>query len=162
MEKAIYRLDNTYMYSVFLRTVKYSSGKTIVGKHKTAMDGQACFAELTAEVTGVAVCQINELKCQESLKDMDCDPAKWSQPLENFLDLWQTRKGHLDDVRIVTQPDDEAITWFTHSVRNHPKLLHAIQQQENLKAVFLRSFPGKVFVQSLANFLDDIQMTCIC
>jgi hypothetical protein len=162
MEKAIFRLDNTFMYAVLLRSVKYSSGKTIVGKHKLTMDGQACFAELTEEANGVAVRQINELKCQEALKDMDCDPNKWSQPLENFIDLWITRKGHLDDVRIVSLPDDEAITWFTHSVRNNPILLHAIQQQENMKSVFLRSFPGKVFVQSLGNFLDDIRMTCVC
>jgi hypothetical protein len=93
LEKAIFRLDNTFMYAVSLRTVKYSSGKTIVGKQKTTMDGQTCFAELNEEANGVAVRQINELKCQDALKDMDCDPTKWSQPLENFIDLWITHKG---------------------------------------------------------------------
>jgi hypothetical protein len=92
---------------------------------------------------------------------VDCDPNKWFQPLENFIDLWITHKGYLDDVRIVSLPDDEAITWFTHSVRANPVLTHAIQQQENLKSVFLRSFPGKAFVQTLGNFLDNIRMTCV-
>jgi hypothetical protein len=52
LEKTIFRLDNTFMYAVLLRTVKYSSGNTIVGKHKTTMDGQACFAELKEEANG--------------------------------------------------------------------------------------------------------------
>jgi hypothetical protein len=161
LEKAIFRLDNTFMYAVFLKTVKYSSGKTILARFKKAMDGQAVYQALTEEATGTAVRQINETKCQKTLKEMDCDPNKWSQSLESFLDLWLIRKGVLDDVRVNQLPEDEAITWFTESVKAHPILLAAIQQQEGVKKIFLRSFPGKDFVQSLNHFMDDIRLTCV-
>jgi hypothetical protein len=46
-------------------------------------------------------------------------------------------------------------------MRANSVLTHAIEQQENLKSAFLRSFLGKAFVQTLGNFLDDIRMTCV-
>jgi hypothetical protein len=59
VEMAIFRLDNTYMYVVASKTVKYPSGKTIIASHKKTMDGQAVFKALTTEATGVTVRQIN-------------------------------------------------------------------------------------------------------
>jgi ribosomal protein L14E/L6E/L27E len=161
LEKAIFRLENTFMFAVFLKTVKYSSGKTIVAEHKKAMDGQAVYKALTEEATGTAVRQINEAKCQEMLKDMECSPNKWSGTLESFIDVWLLRKQALNDVRMTTLPDDEAITWFTFSVKEQPVLLAAIQHQESLKSAFLRSFPGKTFVQTLSHFIDDIRLVCV-
>jgi hypothetical protein len=76
IEMAIFRLDNTYMYAVASKTVKYPSGKTIIASNKKTMDGQAVFKALTEEATGVMVRQINETKLKEVLKAIYANPDK--------------------------------------------------------------------------------------
>ena len=71
------------------------------------MDGQAVFRDLSEEATSTTVRQINEAALLKALKDMDCDPTKWSQSLESFVDLWMQRKCSLDTVRIKPMEDDE-------------------------------------------------------
>jgi hypothetical protein len=75
VEIAIFRFDNTYMYAVAAKTVKYLSGKTIIAMHKRTMDGQAVFKALTKEATGHTVRQINETKLKDALKLMDANGA---------------------------------------------------------------------------------------
>jgi hypothetical protein len=85
IEMAIFRLDNTYMYAVASKTVKYPSGKTIIASNKKTMDGQAVFKALNEEATGATVRQINETKLKEA---MDANPDKWKKTLEDFVDAW--------------------------------------------------------------------------
>jgi hypothetical protein len=78
------------MYAVAAKMVKYPSGKTIIAAYKRTMDRQMTFKALTNEATGTTVCQINETKLKESLKQMDANPDKWGKSLEAFVDAWLT------------------------------------------------------------------------
>jgi hypothetical protein len=112
VEIAIFRLDNTYMYAVAAKMVKYPSGKTIVASFKRTMDGQLTFKALTDEATGTTVRQINETKLKDALKLWDANPDKWSKSLEAFVDTWLSKASQLDDVRLTPLPDDEKKTLF--------------------------------------------------
>jgi hypothetical protein len=94
IEMAIFRLDNTYMYAVASKTVKYPSGKTIIASHKKTMDGQSVFKALTTEATGVTVRQINETKLKDALENMDANPDKWGKTLEDLLTLGLSRPAN--------------------------------------------------------------------
>jgi hypothetical protein len=59
-EKAVFEADNTFMFNVAAKTVKYPSGKTIIQKHLDNMDGQTTFAELTANAKGEVVAKITK------------------------------------------------------------------------------------------------------
>jgi hypothetical protein len=48
-EQAIFDADNTLMFNMGAKTVKYPSGKTILQKHLVDMNGQQTFIELTAD-----------------------------------------------------------------------------------------------------------------
>jgi hypothetical protein len=73
IEIAIFRLDNTYMYAVAAKMVKYPSGKTIVAAYKRTMDGQMTFKALTNEATGTTV--PNQRNKIEGITETDgCQP----------------------------------------------------------------------------------------
>jgi hypothetical protein len=160
VEMAVFRLDNTYMYAVANKTVKYPSGKTIIATHKKTMDGQAVFKALNDEATGTTVRQINETKLTEALKAMDANPDKWGKTMEEFVDAWLIKASQLDDVRGSPLPDDEKKTIFVEAVKHHPVAIAAIQQQEGIEKVFKRQFPHLKYVQTFDNLIDDIRMTC--
>jgi hypothetical protein len=107
-EQAIFDVDNTFMFNVAAKTVKYPSGKTIIQKHLDDMNGQQTFIELTADATGEIVAKINEHKLEDALRKMEPHPDKWNGTAESFLDTFETKLEPVDD--------KDVRDWLTHFV----------------------------------------------
>jgi hypothetical protein len=156
-EKAVFEADNTFMFNVAAKTVKYSSGKTIIQKHLDDMDGQTTFAELTADAKGEVVAKINEMKLEDSLRKLDASPDKWNNTGESFLDHFETKLVQLNDSRDKPVEDKEVREWLTYCLRGHPAAVASINQQRQLEIYQKETNP--TYMRSYSHFMNGLRVS---
>lgn len=137
-EQALFQAKNTFMYSVFLATLKTHQSINILRAHEHSMDAQAIYKELVAAYTQGATGSAKVAALEDEIGMLALDPSSWNKKTEQFFDLWNHKVLELETIRDHRVTDNEKRRWITKALRLHDlsqAILNAETMEETLTTI---------------------------
>ena len=128
-EKALFREQQKFLYSVFDRCLKTAKSIKFVRAHEKDKDAQALYQGLVeAYVKGISA-ELTEEHILDEIHKLRLT-SSWSRPLEAFFTLFEHKILDLEGIREETIADSEKRKWLDAAIRDHTDLQQAVSMSK--------------------------------
>jgi len=109
---------STYMYSVFLRTLKTNKSKKHVRKYEVQQDGRAVYRALVAEYKAGTDADLERYRLETKIRDYRIN-NRGKTSYQDFFNQWENTLLELELVMGSTVTDENKRRWITEAVRDN-------------------------------------------
>ena len=120
-EDELFKVKNIFIYNVLFQGFKMACSRKYIQAAEKTMDGQDAYAGLQKEYQDGTAAQLALDDLETDLLELRLD-AKWTKPLQVFLDTWSHKVLDMENIQDTGVPDKTKRKWLTSALKHHGEL----------------------------------------
>ena len=129
IEKALFREQQKFLYSVFDRCLRTAKSIKFVRAHEKDKDAQALYLGLVEAYSKGISAELTEEHILDEIHKLRLT-SSWTRPLEAFFTLFEHKVLDLESVRDQTVSETEKRKWLDAAIREHTELQEAVSMSK--------------------------------
>lgn len=123
-EKALFKLQQDFAYSVFERCLKTAKAMTFVREHEKDRDAQALYCKLIDTYENGISARLRQQQAREAIQNLRLT-SSWNKTLESFLVSFEHKLLDLENAMKKPVSDEDKREWLTSAIQGHEQLYNA-------------------------------------
>ena len=158
-DKDEFKGKNTFMFSVFSRSLITPKAKVCLRSHEANKDAQAVYKDLLAAYSDGTVATLNAESLEEQLRNMKLDKS-WNKKIETFLHTWSSRLHDLEIIRDDEVSQADKRRWLINSIKGHEALYQGVNTAKSVEQAMkgMSGYSSMTWDQFFAVLLDHAQI----
>jgi len=158
-EKALFKVKNTFMYSVFTRSLTTAKSRIHLRAHESTQDAQAVYKDLIKAFEDGTAATLSAESLETLLRGMKLDSG-WNKTLETFLHTWSSRLHDLESVRDEEVSEADRRRWLIHAIKSHEALYQGVNTAKSVEQAMknVSGFTAISWDQFFGLILDQAQV----
>jgi len=131
-EVANFKVKNTFMYSVFTRSLASAKARAYVRKYEDTQDAQKVYKDLLQGYAAGTAANLSSEALEQQLRNMRLD-QNWNKPVETFLHTWTSKLHDLETVRDELVGDADRRRWLTAAIKGNNDLYQGVNTAKSVE-----------------------------
>ena len=154
-KQTTFNAKNTFMYSVFTRSLITAKAKVFLRAHEASQDAQGVYRDLVKAYSDGTAANLSAEALEQQLRSMKLDKS-WNKKVETFLHTWSSRMHDLESIRDETVSEGDKRRWLTNSIKHHDALYQGINTAKSVENAMngMSGYSGMTWEKFFSIILD--------